>query len=107
MIDKVRSMIDREWIKVDWCGSQTLVHRLIAATPLLAATVAASLQSSRPVGLGVVMVGVAGFVAISIWIEGRRLAGTGAFSTRRSERFVLRTRQGSNSTSNAENGEDL
>jgi hypothetical protein len=107
LIGKVRSIFDREWIKVDWCGSQTIVHRLIAATPLLVTAAAAGLVSSRSGALGAVLLGMAATVAISIWIEGRRLTGTGAFNTRRSEGFVQRMRRGRGAMSNPERGEDL
>lgn len=89
----VRRMIDREWMKVDWCGSQTLIHRLISATPLAVMGVLGSLLPSRALGVTVVGVGFLAMIAISIWIEGRRLAGTGAFSSGRSDSFVKRIRR--------------
>ena len=102
MIAYVRRLIDREWIKVDWVGGQTLTHRAIALVPLAVATIVTSLQPSYSVGIAFVIVGFAGTIAVSMWIEGRRLAGTGALSTERSSRFVKRTRQHRNRTSDQE-----
>ena len=92
IIADVRRMIDREWIKVDWAGGQTLTHRLIAAAPLAVALLVSILL---PRGFGIVAGGVGLFatVVITIWIEGRRMAGTGAFSTRRSDKIAKRMRR--------------
>lgn len=89
----IRRIIDRDWIKVDWCGSQTLVHRLIAVAPLLLCGVLGGLVPSYRVGVVVGVIGVLATAATTMWIEGRRLIGTGAFSSRRSANFVRRIRR--------------
>ena len=91
-IKYVRAIIDREWIRVDWCGSQTLIHRVVSLVPLIAGGLLGSLFSSRGVGVAMASVGLAVTIATGVWIEGRRLVGTGSFSNRRSEQFVRRMR---------------
>jgi hypothetical protein len=91
--DPIRRIVDREWIKVDWCGRQTLVHRLLSVVPIACAGVLSSLLSSRTAGIILLTAGFLSYFATSMWIEGRRMAGTGAFSTRRSDKFVKRMRQ--------------
>jgi len=94
IIDHVRRIIDREWIRVDWSGTQTLKHRAISLVPPAMAMGLASISPSLTLAIALGLAGVLGYVAMAIWIEGRRLKGTGALSTKRSERFVARMRRG-------------
>ena len=92
LLDQLRTMIDREWIRTNWCGSQTLRHRLIAFSPGLRGSTLASLPLPRWLQTLLVVPGFMGFLAVIMWIEVRRMTGTGAFSTRRSKQFVRRNR---------------
>ena len=92
-IARIRRAIDREWIKAGWSGGQTLRHRLIALAPLLILALPALLVETFSYVTAVVFVISGACLAgvVTLWIEGRRMAGTGAFSSKRSERFVRRS----------------
>ena len=91
MPTRLRNFVDREWAKVDWCGYQTLNHRLVAATPCFFSGVAFWLLSMPYwVGIACAILVVSFSGLLTLWIEGRRLVGTGAFSTKRSENFIRR-----------------
>ena len=89
-----RRAVDREWIRVGWAGTQTLKHRLIALVPLLIFAVPALIIEPVSYGAGAVflLTGMVLTIVASLWVEGRRLVGTGSFSSKRSERFVRRSR---------------
>ncbi len=93
-IARIRRAIDREWIRVGWLGGQTLRHRLIACVPLLILTVPALLVEAFSYEAAAVFIigGVCLAGVVTLWIEARRMAGTGAFSSERSARFVRRSR---------------
>ena len=78
--------------QASWCGSHTLRHRLIAFSPVLLGSTLASLPLPRWLQTLLVVSGFIGFSAVTMWIEVRRMTGTGAFSTRRSEQCLRRNR---------------
>lgn len=92
---RIRRAIDREWIRVGWAGTQTLKHRLISLAPLLICSVPALILEPFSYGASVALIltGVCLTATLGLWIEKRRLAGTGHFLSKRSERVVRRWRQ--------------
>jgi hypothetical protein len=92
-IARIRRAIDREWIRVGWVGSQTLKQRLIALVPLLIFTVPGLIVNSYALGGAFILTGMCLTATVTFWIEARRLAGTGSFSSKRSERFTKRSRR--------------
>jgi hypothetical protein len=95
-IARIRRAIDREWIRVGWKGTQTSKHRLMSLGPLLIFTIPTLIVEPFSYGAAgaFFLTGFCLTVALSLWIEGRRMAGTGSFSSRRSERFAKRSRKG-------------
>lgn len=93
-IPRLRRIIDREWIRVGWSGHLTWKHRLIMAAPFTLVGGAAILVEplSRTAAVIVVFTGFCLTGALGLWISCRAMAGTGSFSSRRSERFVRRER---------------
>ncbi|MBB3032587.1 hypothetical protein [Alteriqipengyuania lutimaris] len=91
----LRRLIDREWIKVDWAGSPTLGHRLIALAPSAILLIPVTLveRFSYEWGIAILSVGFALSAGIYFWILQRQLAGIGSFSTSRSDRVVKRSRR--------------
>lgn len=92
LLSPLRSAIDREWVRVDWSGSQTVRHRVIAAAPLMLVVVSTLLPVPRAVQFIALLAGLCLSITVTMWIEARRWVGAGAFSTRRSENFVRRLR---------------
>ena len=91
LLGSLRKYIDREWAKVDWCGPQTFQHRLLAAAPLIVCGGAIGLFSAPYwIEISGILLAFAVFGLLTLWIEGRRLAGIGAFSTERSEKYIRR-----------------
>ena len=78
-IARIRRAIDREWIRVGWVGTQTLKHRLMSLGPLLVLTVPALIIEPFSYGAAgaFLLSGVLLTIVASLWIERRRLAGTG------------------------------
>ncbi len=93
MIRRWTQMVDREWIRVGWVGSQTVRHRLLAFLPLLVIALVAPLFAyfGYEVAKGMILLGVAKSGLLTLWIEGRRMAALR--NARRSER-VFRASSG-------------
>ena len=94
-IQRLRLIVDKEWIKVGWAGTPTLRHQFIALGPAIIVLVPSLLieRWSYAVGIGVLGGSFVAYGVMIIWIHIRRMAGLGYFSTKRSDRVAKRSRR--------------
>lgn len=83
MLGHLRRVIDREWIENGRSGSHTFVHRVLAIIPLLIVVPILSLPLAKALQTGLLIGGFCGTALVVIWIECRRMVGTGAVSSLR------------------------
>ena len=94
-IQRLRRIIDKEWIRVGWAGRPTLRHQFIALGPTIIVLVP-SLLIERwfyAVGVGILCASFVAYGAMITWIHIRRMAGVGSFSTTRSDRVAKRSQR--------------
>jgi hypothetical protein len=84
--------VDKEWIKVGWAGMPTLRHNLLALTPLVIFLVPAMIVEpwNYDAGAAILLIGMLMSSYLIIWINLRKLAGLGYFSSVRSDRVAKR-----------------
>jgi hypothetical protein len=91
IIVKLRRSIDRCWLRADYDSTPTFFHHFLYVIPMLVALGAmevADVHYPDRASIWLLGAGALGSLGMFLWVICRQAVGTGATSTRRSERHA-------------------